>query len=195
MVLKNPLAYMQGGSVSGTAETEVARFFGKRRSVPSSMLNCNLLPRKASAYPILPMERAARVFRNAKQSRSLLTDDQVLSAVWPAAVGKAIAAHTSRLRVVRTILVIEVEDAIWQRQLRTLEKQILDRVHLFTPDLALAGVEVRIGVPRREPQKATAPTSSAREPLFAAFSSDEADRIRDPVLKRIFQISRRKASA
>jgi len=158
------------------------------------MLNCNLLPGKLQLTD-LAMERAARVFRNAKQSRSLLTDDQVLSAVWPAAVGKAIAAHTSRLRVVRTILVIEVEDAIWQRQLRTLEKQILDRVRLFTPDLALAGVEVRIGVPRREPQKATAPTSSACEPLFTAPFNDEADRIQDPVLKKVFQISRRKASA
>jgi hypothetical protein len=96
---------------------------------------------------------------------------------------------------VRTILVIEVEDAIWQRQLRTLERQILERVRLFTPDLALAGVEVRIGVPRREPQKATAPTSSACEPLFTAPFNDEADRIQDPVLKKVFQISRRKASA
>jgi hypothetical protein len=156
------------------------------------MLNCNLRP-EVPAYPI--MERAARVFRRTKQSRSLLTDEQALSALWPAAVGKAIAAHTSRIRVVRTILVIEVEDAIWQRQLRTLERQILDRVRLFTPDLALAGVEVRIGVPRREPQKATAPTSGASEPLFSALSNVEADRILDPILKKVFQISRRKASA
>jgi hypothetical protein len=158
------------------------------------MLNCNLLPGSFRS-PDLAMERAARVFRKAKQSRALLTDDQVLSAVWPAAVGKAIAAHTSRIRVVRTILVIEVEDAIWQRQLRTLEKQILDRVRQFTPDLALAGVEVRIGVPRREPQKATASTSRASEPLFTALSNDEAERIQDPVLKKVYQISRRKASA
>jgi hypothetical protein len=163
-------------------------------SASFDMLNCNLLPGSFRS-PDLAMERAARVFRKAKQSRSLLTDDQVLSAVWPAAVGKAIAAHTSRIRVVRTILVIEVEDAIWQRQLRTLEKQILDRVRLFTPDLALAGVEVRIGVPRREPQKATAPTSRASEPLFTALSNDEAERIQDPVLKKVYQISRRKASA
>ena len=145
--------------------------------------------------PGLAMERAARVFRKAKQSRSLLTDDQVLTAIWPAAVGKAIAAHTSRIRVVRTILVIEAEDAMWQRQLRTLEKQILDRVRLFTPDLTLAGLEVRIGVPRRDPQRATASTSNASAPLFTALSSDEADRIQDPVLKRVYQISRRKASA
>jgi hypothetical protein len=141
------------------------------------------------------MERAARVFRKAKQSRSLLTDDEVARAVWPAAVGRTIAARTSRLRLVRTTLVVEVEDNIWQRQLHTLGGQILGRLRKLTPDLEITAIEFRVGVPRREPQSATTNTGQPAGVLFGAQPSDEADRIQDPVLKKVYQISRRKASA
>jgi hypothetical protein len=135
------------------------------------------------------MERAARVLRKAQQSRSILDDSQAIEAVWPTAVGRSIARHVSRLRLVRTTLVVDVEDVIWQRQLRTLEAQILERIRLLLPDVAIAGLEFRIGLPRREPQRAPAVFASDKA------SEDEADRIQDPVLKRVYQISRRKASA
>jgi predicted nucleic acid-binding Zn ribbon protein len=135
------------------------------------------------------MERAARLLRKGKQSRSILDDSQAVEAVWPAAVGRSIARHVSRLRLVRSTLVVEVEDAIWQRQLRTLDRQILDRIRLLLPDVPITDLEFRIGLPRREPQRAIA--------AFAPCSTtdDEADRIQDPVLKKVYQLSRRKASA
>lgn len=143
------------------------------------------------------MERAARVFRKAKQSRLLLTDDQTLAAIWPTAVGGAIAKHTSHVRLVRTTLVVDVEDSMWQRQLRSLEVQIIERVKKLIPDLAVSDMEFRVAVPRRGAQRAEtasgAPVSGT--PLFAATSRDEADSIQDPGLKKVFEISRRKATA
>lgn len=141
------------------------------------------------------MERAARVLRKGKQSRSILDDSQAIEAVWTTAVGRSIARHVSRLRLVRSILVVEVEDAIWQRQLRTLDIQILERIRLFLPDVAIAGLEFRIGLPRRDPQRAATASGSGPVTFFANASEDEADRIQDPVLKKVYQISRRKASA
>src|SRR5690242_5552993 len=141
------------------------------------------------------MERAARVLRKGKQSRSILDDSQAIEAVWPAAVGRSIARHVSRLRLVRSILVVEVEDAIWQRQLRTLDMQILERIRLLLPDVPIAGLEFRIGVPRRDPQRAPVAFSDRPASLFNNATEDEADRIQDPVLKKVYQLSRRKASA
>lgn len=136
------------------------------------------------------MERAARVFQKNKLSKNLLSDEDVLRAAWSAAVGKSIASHTSRVRLVRTSLVVEVEDAIWQRQLRGLSQQILDRVRRLTGFTSLAEVEFRVGVPRRQPQRAETTQSD-----FSLASGDEADQIQDPVLKKVYRLSRRKAFA
>jgi hypothetical protein len=141
------------------------------------------------------MERAARVFRNSEKSRSLLTDDQSLQAVWPVAVGEAIAKHTSRVRLVRTTLVVDAEDMIWQRQLRSLEKQVINRIQRLMPDIRIDGIEFRLAL-RRDPQTAASINETAAQKASVnAESEDEADRIQDPVLRKVYQISRRKASA
>ncbi|MGA8030538.1 MAG: DUF721 domain-containing protein [Bryobacteraceae bacterium] len=132
------------------------------------------------------MERAARLLKNKKVSRQILTEDDIARAIWPAAVGKAIAARTSRLKLVRSTLVVEVEDAIWQKQLHSLTAQILARLRKVTGDDTIRDIEFRIGIPRREPQRA----ESVR-----ADDSDEAERIQDPVLKKIYRLSRKKATA
>ena len=54
------------------------------------------------------MERAARLFRNNKYSRQILSDDDIVRGIWRAAVGRSIARHTSNLKVVRAKLVVEV---------------------------------------------------------------------------------------
>lgn len=145
------------------------------------------------------MERAARVLRKSKKPRSILDNDGAIQAVWPAAVGKAISRHTSRARLVRKNLVVDAEDSIWQRQLRALERQILDRVRLLLPDIEIESIEFRIGVPRREPQMARSTAGLARSlpgaAASVATSDDEAERILDPVLKKVYLLSRRKATA
>jgi len=135
------------------------------------------------------MERAVRLLKNKKLSREILSDDDLARAVWPVVAGKAIAAHTSRLRVVRTTLVVEVEDAIWQKQLYPLTKQILDRLRAVTASDSIQDIEFRIGIPRREPQRTDSPRTASGGP------ADEAEGIQDPVLKKIYRLSRKKATA
>jgi hypothetical protein len=99
------------------------------------------------------VERAARLIKNSKLSRQVLTDDDLVRAIWPAAVGRAIAAHTSRINLVRTTLVVEVEDAIWQQQLYRLSSQIVDRLRKLNGSEDIKDVEFRIAIPRRQPQR------------------------------------------
>ena len=138
------------------------------------------------------MERAARLIKDKKVSREILSDEDIARAVWPAAVGKSIAAHTSRIKLVRTTLLVEVEDATWQKQLHFLSAQIVARVRKLTGSDTVRDVEFRIGVPRREAQRAESNSGSLFGSLDA--SEDEADRIQDPVLKKVYRLSRRKAT-
>jgi hypothetical protein len=136
------------------------------------------------------MERVARLINKDKNSQNVFELEDFARGVWPSAVGKAIARHTGRLHVVRETLVVEVEDAIWQRQLYSLSRQIVDRLHKCMGSTAIGRVEFRIGVPRREPQR--------EDNLRAAASTDcgdEADSILDPVLKKVYRLSRKRSTA
>ena len=134
------------------------------------------------------MERVARLIKNKKVSQELVTDEDIAQAVWTAAVGKTIAKHTSRLKLVRQNLVVEVEDAVWQRQLHGLSWQIVNRIQKLMGSDAVQDIEFRIGIPRREPQRA-----ETRHPSLFIGSNDEADAIQDPVLQRVYRMSRKKA--
>ena len=137
------------------------------------------------------MERAARLVRKSKYSSKLLTNDDLARAIWPTAVGRSIAAHTSSVKVVRNLLVVEVEDAVWQRQLFPLTAQILARLHAVMGSDVIQDVEFRVAIPRRQPMKA-----GSREGLAIDKPSlaDDADSIQDPVLKKVYQLSRKKAA-
>jgi hypothetical protein len=138
------------------------------------------------------MEHAARLIKKNKFSTKLFSDEDLARAVWPSAVGKAIAAHTSRVKLVRTTLVVEVEDAMWQRQLHPLTAQIGARLHTIMGCGAIHDVEFRVAIPRRQATRAIArdSTSAAQPP-----NADEADAIQDPVLKKVYRLSRKKATA
>ena len=138
------------------------------------------------------MERAARLIGKNKYSNEVFTNDDLARAVWPTAVGKSIAAHTSRLRLVRNTLVVEVEDAIWQKQLYHLTGSILERVRKVMGNDMVREIEFRIGIPRREAGRAE---TRERLELQNADASDEAESIRDPVLKKVYRLSRKKATA
>ena len=138
------------------------------------------------------MERAARLIRNNKFSSKILTDDDLARAAWPTAVGKAIAAHTVRLKLVRTTLVVEVEDAVWQRQLFPLTRQIMDRLRKVTGSTAVEDIEFRVAIPRRQLGRSETP---GRQPAAGRDASDDAEQIQDPVLKKVYRLSRKKATA
>ncbi|MGH9584396.1 MAG: DUF721 domain-containing protein [Bryobacteraceae bacterium] len=138
------------------------------------------------------MERAARLIKKSKFSREVFSDEDLFRAIWPQAVGKAIAAHTAGLKLVRATLVVEVEDAIWQRQLYTLSAQIVSRLRKIAATNAVEQIEFRIAIPRRQPQRA-----ESLQPAISAETAarDEADTIQDAVLKRVYRLSRKRASA
>lgn len=130
------------------------------------------------------MERAGRSLSKLRLSDKISTEELARSA-WPVAVGKRIAAHSVAILLVRDRLVIEVEDAIWQKQLFHLRYQVLAKLREVLGDELVREVEFRIGVQRRPPQMAAA----LSEP------PDEADQIEDSVLRMVYRQARKKASA
>ena len=138
------------------------------------------------------MERAARLLKNAKYPHDLIGDDDIARGIWPSVVGRVIARHTGKLRLVRATLVVEVEDAIWQRQLHALSAQIVDRMQKLMGSNAVREIEFRIGIPRRQPQRAESALSL--ETAAEVPTGDEADGIRDPVLKKVYRLSRKRSA-
>ncbi len=139
--------------------------------------------------PVL-MERAARLIQSHKTSRELFSEEDLLRAIWPQAVGRVIASHTCGLRLVRTTLVVEVEDAVWQAQLFALRSQILNRLRQIGGQSSIDDIEFRVAIPRRQPQREPGPRPRALE----SAGNDEADRIADPVLRKVYLLSRKRAS-
>jgi len=107
---------------------------------------------------------------------------------WAAAVGKAIAAHTRPAFLDGTRLIVEVEDAIWQAQLYSLRPAILSQLEKITGAAIIQSLEFRITPPRRAPAIAASPGATAAP-------ADEADLIADPVMRRVYQRARRKATS
>lgn len=129
------------------------------------------------------MERAGRVLRRSGAA-AIVTPEQIATAGWPATVGKAIAAHTRATALVRGCLVVEAEDAIWQKQLFPLTSQIVRKMETIVGPGIVRDLEFRLAgkPPRKMPQR-------------EVRSADEADGIGDPVIRRLYIAARKKASA
>ena len=133
------------------------------------------------------MERASKLIRGLSLPGDTLSAGELACAAWAQAVGKKVAANTRAARMVRTRLVVEVEDRIWQRQLMALTPHILRNLDKNVGSGLVEELEFRVVPRRREPQRA----SQSIPALFA----DEADGIADPVLRGIYKASRTKALA
>ncbi|MCU1257438.1 MAG: hypothetical protein JWO80_323 [Bryobacterales bacterium] len=129
------------------------------------------------------MEKASRIFGRMNVRERPITAEQIVLSAWARAVGKKIAQNTRPAKLVRTRLVVEVEDAVWQKNLFVLSRHIVGNLGRAVGPGLVDDVEFRIIPRRREPQRA-----AAAMPLFA----DEADRIADPVLRDIYKAARRK---
>lgn len=83
-------------------------------------------------------------------SKSLLTPrnsvpvKELVAAAWPIVTGKRIAAHTSPAALVGRKLIVDVEDAVWQKQLFLLKQQILARFAEVAGDETVSDLEFRI---------------------------------------------------
>ena len=129
------------------------------------------------------MERAGKSL--AKLRGANLAPDELAVAAWPVAVGERLALRTNAVRLVRTRLVIEVEDAVWQKQLFQLREQILPKILAVVGPGIVEELEFRVvpRPPRRPPQLAVA----------ASAVDEEAESIRDPIFRTLYKQSRRKA--
>jgi hypothetical protein len=133
------------------------------------------------------MERASTLIRGMKLPKGTISPEELACAAWPGAVGKKIASHTRAVHLVRTRLVIEVEDGTWQRQLNGLAGAILRNLAKNLGGGLVEDLQFRV-VPRRmEPQRARAASP--------AGTGDDSLGIADPVLRGIYQASRKKALA
>jgi len=134
------------------------------------------------------MERVGKSLAKMKFSDAVSPED-LARAAWPAAVGKTIARHAAAKSLVRGNLIVEVEDALWQKQLFCLRFQILPKLIEILGSGIITALEFRMapGAPRRPPQPA--------QTLGNPKSDDEADRIEDDVLRMVYKQARKKASA
>ena len=129
------------------------------------------------------MERASNALAKLKLSAAI-SPDELAKAAWPAAVGERITLHASPKALVRGCLVVEADDAVWQKQLFHLRFQIMAKITELIGSEIVTDLEFRIAgaAPRRPPQSAV----SHRETL----STDDADRILDPVMRVIYKQAR-----
>jgi predicted nucleic acid-binding Zn ribbon protein len=131
------------------------------------------------------MHRAGKIIAGLDVPGASISPEECVLNAWAAAVGKRIASRTRAVALAGGRLTVEVEDAIWQQQLQTLSGQILKKLKTLGGDAKIDRIEFRIGIPRRQPQRAEQ----------ARTSRDEADGIADPGLRRVYRIARRKALA
>jgi hypothetical protein len=135
------------------------------------------------------MERASKFIRMLRLPGDTLNIEELACAAWPSAVGKRIAMHTRAARMVRTRLVVEVEDAIWRRQLFALSGQILRNLETHIGPGAVEELEFRVVLCKREPQR------EVHRAVPLPGEADEADAIADPVLRGLYRASRKRAQA
>ena len=133
------------------------------------------------------MERASKLIRGLGLPGDTITPEELVCTAWPQAVGHKVATHTRAAKLVRDRLVVEVEDATWQRQLWALRPQILRNLEKSVGAGLVEDLEFRVVPRRREPQRAVAATPIL---LF-----DEASRIEAPVLRNLYKASRKRALA
>jgi hypothetical protein len=140
------------------------------------------------------MERVSKLIKALRLPGEMFGAEELACAAWPDAVGKKIAEHTRAARMVRTRLIVEVEDRIWQRQLFSLSRQILKNLEKQIGAGVVEDLEFRVSLDAN-----ARPAALRMPPRRAAHSvpglADEAERIADPVLRGIYKASRQKAGA
>lgn len=133
------------------------------------------------------MDRAGKLLRGMKIAGECLSTEDLARAAWPQAVGERIARH-ARAVAWRDApdgarLIVEVEDAVWKNQLETMRPQILPRLQEVAGRNGVRQIEFRLATPRRAPKRAE-----------RVRPQDEADGIADPVMRRIYRESRKRAA-
>ena len=136
------------------------------------------------------MDQASRIIAQWRGVSDVIGPERIACAAWKKAVGKRIAAHTRALKLVRTTLVVEVEDDIWRKNLWSLRYQILRNLEKSIGPEIVSDLELRTMPQRFGPQRET-----ASHDVGTLLPLDEADRIADPGLRRIYKAARLRETA
>ena len=128
--------------------------------------------------------RAAIVLSKMKLAKAGVSPERLAVPSWAQTVGKTIARHTRAVGIFEGTLVVDVEDAIWEKNLRLLQPQIMEKLTATLGPGKVRNIRFKIAIPKRAPQ---------REDNL--ISADEADSIQDPILRRIYIQSRKRATA
>lgn len=102
------------------------------------------------------MQRAGRLFSNMSFPSQLEEAETRARAAWPVAAGKKIARHARATALVRNTLIVEVGDAVWQRQLSTLRHFLLRNLARELGPAMVTEIDFRPIPKRRPPQMAPA---------------------------------------
>ncbi|HEX4277473.1 MAG TPA: DciA family protein [Bryobacteraceae bacterium] len=135
------------------------------------------------------MDQASRIIARWTGVSDVITHERIACAAWKKAVGRKIALRTRALKLVRTTLVIEVEDELWRKNLWSLRYQILRNLEKAIGPEIVSAIELRVMPPRFGPQR------ESGEPLVLDIPLDEAETIADPGLRRIYKAARRRETA
>ena len=126
------------------------------------------------------MERAGRLVGKMKLPSQLADAESRAQAAWPVAAGKKIARHARATTLVRGTLVVEVGDAVWQRQLAALRHELLRNLERELGEGVVTEIDFRPMPARRPPQAAVSARPSA---------DAHAEGIQDPVLAILYRRS------
>ena len=128
------------------------------------------------------MQRAGTLFGKISQARQELTTEELAKSAWPAAVGKKIAARTRASGMVRSTLIVEVEDLLWKRNLFLLHGQILRSLEKVIGKGIVGDIRFRVG------------GLESRQPQREQRIDPEAGAIEDPILRRLYVASRKNSA-
>lgn len=131
------------------------------------------------------MESASRLLGKLKFPGDSVSAEELVCAAWEAAVGKRIAKHARAETLVRTKLIVGVDDSVWGRQLFAMSRMILSRLNEKLGEGFVDDLEFRVRPLKRGPQRAERSTPNAPD--------EEAQGIEDPNLRRIYIRSRGKS--
>jgi len=134
------------------------------------------------------MDQASRIIAQWAGVSDVIGHERIACGTWKKAVGKKIALRTRALKLVRTTLIVEVDDEIWRKNLWSLRYQILHNLEKALGPEIVTAIELRVMPPRFGPQREER-VETPGAPL------DEAENILDPGMRRIYKAARRREIA
>jgi len=136
------------------------------------------------------MKPAGRLLGTLKIASAIEGPEARLRKAWAKAAGPKVARYTRVASLVRDTLIVEVEDFTWQKQLASLRHFIVSNLARDLGEVLVKEIDFRPMPKRMAPQRAEAARADVE-----VVSTDEADRIEDPVLRMLYRKSRRRESA